>query len=99
MVLSPEPGCCRRGRDDALATYVAKMAELEQVTPLGSTVSYNNASLSLAGRLIEKVTGSPFEQAIKELLRTVSAEAEGWGECVAMSDPMYSSESSTPPPT
>jgi CubicO group peptidase (beta-lactamase class C family) len=54
--------------DDALATYVAKMAGLEQVTPLGSTVSYNNASLSLAGRLIEKVTGKTFEQAMKELL-------------------------------
>jgi o-succinylbenzoate synthase len=26
------------------------------------------------------------------LVRAVSADAEGWGECVAMSDPMYSSE-------
>jgi O-succinylbenzoate synthase len=26
------------------------------------------------------------------LVRAVSAEAEGWGECVAMSDPLYSSE-------
>jgi CubicO group peptidase (beta-lactamase class C family) len=31
-------------------------------------VSYNNASLSLAGRVIEVVTGQTFEQAIKELL-------------------------------
>ena len=54
--------------DDALALYVAKMADLEQVTPLGSTVSYNNASLSLAGRIIEKVTGQTYEQAIKELV-------------------------------
>ena len=54
--------------DDALALYVAKMADLEQVTPLGSTVSYNNASLSLAGRIIEKVTGKTYEQAIKELV-------------------------------
>ena len=23
------------------------------------------------------------------LLRVVTAEAEGWGECVAMSDPLY----------
>src|SRR5437763_2395659 len=44
------------------------MADLEQVYPLGKTVSYNNASLCLAGRLIEKVTGLTFEQAIKELL-------------------------------
>lgn len=54
--------------DDALANYVTKMAGLDQVTPLGSTVSYNNASLSLAGRLIEKVTGRTFEQAMKELV-------------------------------
>jgi CubicO group peptidase (beta-lactamase class C family) len=54
--------------DDALALYVGKMADLEQVTPLGSTVSYNNAALSLAGRVIEKVTGKTFEQAMKELI-------------------------------
>ena len=50
--------------DDALEKYVARMGELEQVTPLGATVSYNNASLSVAGRILEKVTGSTYEQAI-----------------------------------
>ena len=54
--------------DDALARYVAKMADLQQVSPLGATVSYNNASLSLAGRIIEKVTGQTFEQALHDLL-------------------------------
>jgi CubicO group peptidase (beta-lactamase class C family) len=54
--------------DDALEKYVALMAKLEQVAPLGDGVSYNNASLSLAGRVIEKVTGQTFEQAIRELL-------------------------------
>ncbi len=54
--------------DDALARYVEAMADVEQVTPLGSTVSYNNASLSIAGRVIEKVTGQTFERAIRELL-------------------------------
>src|SRR5260221_1500977 len=44
------------------------MASREQVTPLGATVSYNNASLSLAGKVIANVTGKTFEQAIKELL-------------------------------
>lgn len=56
--------------DDALARYVALMATIEQVTPLGEGVSYNNASLSLAGRLIEKVTGVVYEQAIRDLLLT-----------------------------
>jgi CubicO group peptidase (beta-lactamase class C family) len=54
--------------DDALARYVAGMAGIDQVNALGTEVSYNNASLSLAGYLIEKVTGSPYEQAIQDLL-------------------------------
>ena len=54
--------------DDALAKYIVKMAEFDQETPLGATVTYNNASLSLAGRVIEKVTEKTFEQAIKELI-------------------------------
>ena len=54
--------------DDCLDKYVARMATIEQVTPLGATVSYNNASLSLAGHLIAKVMGTTYEQAIGELL-------------------------------
>ena len=54
--------------DDALDRYVANMANIEQVTPLGATVSYNNASLALAGLVLEKVTGQMYEQVIRELL-------------------------------
>ena len=54
--------------DDALAKYVELLADVDQVTPLGTACSYNNASLSLAGRVIEKVTGTTFEQAMKDLL-------------------------------
>jgi CubicO group peptidase (beta-lactamase class C family) len=54
--------------DDALATYVARMQRLQQVSPLGATVSYNNASLSVAGLIIERLTGSTYEQAIRDLL-------------------------------
>ncbi|HXM54853.1 MAG TPA: serine hydrolase domain-containing protein [Candidatus Dormibacteraeota bacterium] len=54
--------------DDALARYVAKMAELEQVTPLGATASYNNAAFKLAGRVIERVTGQTYEAALRELV-------------------------------
>ncbi len=54
--------------DDALDRYVARMATIEQVTPLGSTVSYNNSSLALAGKAVENVTGKLFEDAIRELV-------------------------------
>lgn len=54
--------------DDALAKFVERLVEAEQVTPLGESVSYNNAALSVAGRVIEKVTGRTYEQAIKELI-------------------------------
>ncbi|HET8777119.1 MAG TPA: serine hydrolase domain-containing protein [Candidatus Limnocylindria bacterium] len=54
--------------DDAIARYVANMAQLRQVTPPGFVVSYNNASLSLAGRVIEKATGTVYERALKELV-------------------------------
>ena len=64
--------------DDALAKYVERMARLEQVAPLGAAVSYNNASLSLAGRVIEKVTGKTFEQAIRELLFEPLGLTQSW---------------------
>lgn len=52
----------------ALATYVAHMADLPQLTPLGAVWAYNNAGFSLAGRVIEVVTGQPYEAAVQELV-------------------------------
>ena len=40
----------------------------QQLTPPGAAVSYNNAAFGVAGRLVEKVTGSPYEAALRELL-------------------------------
>jgi CubicO group peptidase (beta-lactamase class C family) len=54
--------------DDALAKFVTAMSTLAQERPVGTGVSYNNASLSLAGRVIEKVTGKRFEDAMAELI-------------------------------
>ncbi|HRJ44403.1 MAG TPA: serine hydrolase domain-containing protein, partial [Caldilineaceae bacterium] len=54
--------------DDALARYVERMADLPQLTPLGEIWSYNNAGFGLAGRVIEAVTGEPYEQAARRLL-------------------------------
>lgn len=45
--------------DDCLVRYVEHMATL---------VSYNKASLSLAGHVVATITGTTFEQAVKDLL-------------------------------
>ena len=54
--------------DDALARYVEAMTGLRQLTRPGEAVAYNNAAFGLAGRLVEKVTGSTYEAALRELL-------------------------------
>jgi CubicO group peptidase (beta-lactamase class C family) len=54
--------------DDALAWIVTKMADVPQVAPLGTLWSYNNAGFYLAGRVIEALTGKPFEAALQELV-------------------------------
>src|SRR5215831_11115378 len=54
--------------EDAIAKYVRDMVQLEQVSPPGTVASYNNAAYVLAGRLIEKVTGQPYEATIKRLI-------------------------------
>ncbi|MEN8192179.1 MAG: serine hydrolase domain-containing protein [Bacteroidota bacterium] len=54
--------------DDALANYVAALDSVEQLAPLGTTFSYNNAGFSILGRVIEKVTGKTFEAALRELV-------------------------------
>jgi CubicO group peptidase (beta-lactamase class C family) len=52
---------------DAIATGVATMAGLEQLAPVG-VFSYNNVSLTVAGRIIEIVSGRPYREAVRELL-------------------------------
>ncbi|MEO6835666.1 MAG: serine hydrolase domain-containing protein [Candidatus Tumulicola sp.] len=54
--------------DDALAKYVAGMALLRQLTPVGQILAYNNAAIDLAGRVVESVTGMPYEEAIAKLV-------------------------------
>ncbi|GAA1027652.1 serine hydrolase domain-containing protein [Virgisporangium ochraceum] len=52
----------------ALARYVAAMDRLPQLTPPGTVFGYNNAALSLAGRLIEVVTRRPYEDEVRRRL-------------------------------
>ena len=54
--------------EKALPEYVAAMADLEQLSPLGTTWSYNNAGFSLVGYVIEMVTGKRYEAALAELV-------------------------------
>jgi CubicO group peptidase (beta-lactamase class C family) len=54
--------------DDALARMVERMAQVEQLRPIGSLFSYNNAGYYLAGRVIEAVTGLSYEAAARDLV-------------------------------
>ncbi|MEU9700729.1 serine hydrolase domain-containing protein [Streptomyces sp. NPDC047981] len=54
--------------DDALAGFVAKMADLQLIGAPGERASYSQAAFNLLGRVLEKVTGQTYEQAIASLL-------------------------------
>lgn len=56
--------------DDCLEKYVDLLADAGQNHPLGATWSYCNSGYSLIGRLIEKVTGTTWDQAMKDRLFT-----------------------------
>ncbi|HEY6790165.1 MAG TPA: serine hydrolase domain-containing protein [Trebonia sp.] len=52
--------------DDCLAKYVALLSQLRQIHPIGATWSYCNSGFSLAGRVIERITGGTWDDAIRE---------------------------------
>jgi CubicO group peptidase (beta-lactamase class C family) len=54
--------------DDALASFVPKLAGLELVAPPGTRTSYSQAGYSLLGRIIEKILGLPYEKAVASLI-------------------------------
>lgn len=54
--------------DDALVKYVTSMAELKQLAPLGTVCSYCNSGFSLAGYIIEVVTGKSYQAALNKLV-------------------------------
>jgi CubicO group peptidase (beta-lactamase class C family) len=56
--------------DDCLEKYVALLAGVMQNHPLGVTWSYCNSGFSLAGRVIERLTGGTWDAAMKERLFT-----------------------------
>ena len=54
--------------DDCLEKYTAVLADVAQNHPLGATWSYCNSGFSLAGRVIEKLTGRTWDEALRERL-------------------------------
>ncbi|MCX4999895.1 serine hydrolase domain-containing protein [Streptomyces longwoodensis] len=54
--------------DDALARFVTSMARLPQLNAPGKVFAYNNAALCVAGRIIEVVTGTTYEAAVRDLV-------------------------------
>jgi CubicO group peptidase (beta-lactamase class C family) len=52
--------------DDAIGRYVADMAELPQLAPIGTHWSYNNAGFGVAGHIMEVTTGKLYEEVLSE---------------------------------
>ena len=57
---------CIWSTSSTLADCVAKVARAEPASAPGTTFAYGNTSYSVAGRIIEVVTGESFEQAFEE---------------------------------
>jgi CubicO group peptidase (beta-lactamase class C family) len=64
QVSGPERGTA------TLETFVGSIHDLMQVAPPGAAWSYNNAGFSIAGRIIEVVTGESINRAIQDLVFT-----------------------------
>ncbi|GHD97946.1 serine hydrolase domain-containing protein [Streptomyces alanosinicus] len=54
--------------DGSLAAWVAQLDRLPLIAPPGARASYSQAGYNLAGLVVEKVTGLPFEKAVAELV-------------------------------
>ena len=53
---------------ETLKNFVGTITDLMQIAPPGQAWSYNNAGFSIAGRVIEAVTGSSINRAIRDLV-------------------------------
>jgi CubicO group peptidase (beta-lactamase class C family) len=56
--------------DDCLATYVTAIAARPLTHPPGATHSYSNGGFSVAGRVVEVLTGKVWDTALRDLLIT-----------------------------
>lgn len=53
---------------ETLTTFLTTITDLMQVAPPGAAWSYNNAGFSIAGRVIEKITGNAINRSIRDLV-------------------------------
>jgi CubicO group peptidase (beta-lactamase class C family) len=53
---------------ETLKNFVASITDLMQIAPPGKAWSYNNAGFSVAGRIIETVTGASINRAMRDLV-------------------------------
>ena len=53
---------------ETLTTFLTTITDLMQVAPPGAAWSYNNAGFSIAGRVIEKITGNSINRSIRDLV-------------------------------
>jgi CubicO group peptidase (beta-lactamase class C family) len=54
--------------EDALERLAHALARAEPVAPLGQVVHYSNAGFIVAGHVLERVAGKPYDEAIRDLL-------------------------------
>ncbi|WP_370410325.1 serine hydrolase domain-containing protein [Streptomyces fradiae] len=52
--------------DDCLRRYVEACADLEQTFPVGDSHSYCNSGFVIAGRVVERLTGTVWDRALRE---------------------------------
>jgi CubicO group peptidase (beta-lactamase class C family) len=65
--------------DDALARAIPiVVSEAQQLTSPGTIVSYNNSAFTLAGRLLETVTGHTYESVVRDLVLAPLELNETW---------------------
>lgn len=86
---APDPGRPTDQDDAALARYVGGLGTLRQLFPLGRFYSYNNVGFAVLGRIVEVVTGRPYETVVRdEVLRPFGMHASGFGADHAVTRPL-----------
>jgi CubicO group peptidase (beta-lactamase class C family) len=64
--------------DDCVAKYVETCAGLEQIHPPGATVSYCNTGFVILGRIVERLTGLVWDQALAQHLAAPLGLTHTW---------------------